>query len=190
MRNVIALTLTPLALVAASPALAASGGKFMALDNTDFVVLLAFILFVGILLAVKVPALLSKQLDDRAEGIRKELDEARALREEAQTILASYERKQREVQDQADRIVAAAREDATAAAAQAKEDLATSIARRLAVAEEQIASAEASAVKEVRDQAIEIAVAVADDVIAKQLSAADANKLIDAAIADVDAKLH
>ena len=40
------------------------------------------------------------------------LDEARALREEAQTLLASYERKQREVADQADRIVAQAKADA------------------------------------------------------------------------------
>lgn len=187
MRTVIALALT---LGAASPALAASGGKFLALDNTDFVVLLAFLLFVGILLLVKVPSLLSKQLDDRAEGIRKELDEARALREEAQTILASYERKQKEVSEQADRIVASAREEATIAAEQAKADLKASIERRLAAAEDQISSAEASAIKEVRDRAVDVAVRVADDVISKQLSAADANKLIDAAIADVEAKLH
>ena len=44
--------------------------------------------------------------------------------------------------------------------------------------------------KEVRDRAITIAVEVADQVISKQMSAADANKLIDAAIQDVDAKLH
>lgn len=187
MRTVIALALT---LGAASPALAASEGKFLALDNTNFVVLLAFLLFVGILLYVKVPGLLGKQLDDRAEGIRKELDEARKLREEAQTILASYERKQKEVSEQADRIVASAREEATAAAEQAKADLKLSIERRLAAAQDQIASAEASAIKEVRDQAIDVAINVADDVISKQLSAAEANKLIDAAIADVDSKLH
>ncbi len=187
MRTVIALALT---LGAASPALAASGGTFLALDNTNFVVLLAFLLFIGILLYVKVPGLLGKQLDDRAEGIRKELDEARKLREEAQTILASYERKQKEVSEQADRIVASAREEATAAAEQAKADLKLSIERRLAAAQDQIASAEASAIKEVRDQAIDVAINVADDVISKQLSAAEANKLIDAAITDVDTKLH
>lgn len=186
MRNV--LTLSGLALTSATPAFAAGGGLSMA--NTDLVVTLGFLLFVGILLFVKVPGLLGKQLDDRAEGIQKELDEARALRDEAQTILASYERKQQEVQAQADRIVAAAREDAAAAAEEAKADLETSIARRLSAAAEQIASAEASAVKEVRDQAISIAVAAADQVIAKQMTATEANKLIDAAIADVDAKLH
>lgn len=186
MRTVLAIALT---LGATTPAFAA-GGPFLSMSNTNFVVLIAFLLFVGILLYVKVPGLLGNQLDARAEGIQKELDEARALREEAQTILASYERKQQEVQAQADRIVAAARDDAVKAAEEAKADLEKSIARRLAAAEEQIASAEASAVKEVRDQAISIAVAAADQVIAKQMSAAEANKLIDAAIADVDAKLH
>ncbi|MFY0594858.1 MAG: F0F1 ATP synthase subunit B [Cognatishimia sp.] len=180
---------TLLALTAATPAFAASG-PFFSLGNTDFVVLLAFILFILVLIKFKVPGMLAGMLDKRAEGIQSELDEARALREEAQTILASYERKQKEVQEQADRIVAQAKTDAEAAAEQAKEDLKTSIARRLAVAEDQIESAQASAVKEVRDQAIVIAVGAANEVIAKGITAADGNKLIDAAIAEVDAKLH
>jgi len=180
---------TLLALTAATPAFAASG-PFFSLRNTDFVVLLAFILFILVLIKFKVPGMLAGMLDKRAEGIQSELDEARALREEAQTILASYERKQKEVQEQANRIVAQAKTDAEAAAEQAKEDLKTSIARRLAAAEDQIGSAQASAVKEVRDQAIVIAVGAANEVIAKGITAADSNKLIDAAIAEVDAKLH
>ncbi|MEX0318471.1 MAG: F0F1 ATP synthase subunit B [Ruegeria sp.] len=186
MRNILALILTA---GAASPALAASG-PFFSLGNTDFVVLLGFIVFIAVLFYFKVPGLIGGALDKRAEGIQSELDEARALREEAQTLLASYERKQREVQEQASAIVAAAKEDAGLAAEQAKADLETSIARRLAAAQDQIASAEASAVKEVRDQAISVAVAAANAVLAKQMTATQANQLIDAAIADVDAKLH
>ncbi len=180
---------TLLALTAATPAFAASG-PFFSLKNTDFVVLIAFVLFILVLLKFKVPSTLGGLLDKRAEGIKSELEEARALREEAQTILASYERKQKEVQEQADRIVAQAKDDAMAAAEQAKADLKSSIARRLTAAEDQIASAEASAVKEVRDQAVVVAVSAANDVIAKGMTAADGNKLIDAAIAEVDAKLH
>lgn len=180
---------TLIALLSASPAFAASG-PFFSLKNTDFVVFLGFIVFIGVLVYFKVPSILMGLLDKRAEDIQSELDEARTLREEAQTILASYERKQKEVQEQAERIVAQAKEEALAAAAQAKEDLKLSIARRLAAAEEQIASAQASAVKEVRDRAITVAVAAANDVIAQGMSAADGNKLIDAAIAEVDAKLH
>jgi F-type H+-transporting ATPase subunit b len=173
----------------ASPAFAA-GGAFFSLANTDFIVLLGFLVFLGVLLYFKVPSLLFGMLDKRADGIQSELDEARALREEAQTLLASYERKQQEVKDQADRIVTAAKAEANEAADQARADLDKSIVRRLAAAEDQIASAKAAAIKEVRDQAIVIAIAAAKDVIAKKMTAADGNALIDSAIADVDAKLH
>ncbi len=186
MRNTLALILT---IGAASPALAASG-PFFSLGNTDFVVTLGFIVFIAVLFYFKVPGMIGGALDNRAEGIKSELDEARALHEEARSLLASYERKQREVQTQADAIVAAAKDDAALAAEQAKVDLEKSIARRLAAAQDQIASAEASAVKEVRDQAITVAVSAANAVLAQQMTAAQANKLIDAAIADVGEKLH
>lgn len=181
--------LTLLLAVTATPALANSG-PFFTMKNPEFMVLLGFILFLALLAYLKVPALLAGMLDKRAEGIKNDLNEAKALREEAQTILASYERKQKEVQEQADRIVEAAKAEAQNAAAQAKEDLKDSIKRRLAAAEDQITSAQASAVKEVRDSAIVVAVAAANDVIAKQLTAADGNALIEDAIKDVAAKLH
>ncbi|SIN75321.1 F0F1 ATP synthase subunit B [Vannielia litorea] len=175
--------------VAASPVLAASG-PFFSLRNTNFVVLIAFLLFIGVLMFFKVPALIAGMLDKRAETIRAELEEARALREEAQTVLASFERKQAEVAEQAERIVAHAREEAKVAADVAKADLEKSIARRLAAADEQIASAEAAAVRSVRDRAVQVAVAAAGDLIAKQMGATEANKLIDNAIDEAGAKLH
>jgi len=180
---------TLIAITAASPALAASK-PFFSLKNTDFVVMLGFLVFIGILFYFKVPTLIGGMLDKRADGIKSELDEARALREEAQTLLASYERKQKEVQEQADRIVAHAKTEAAEAAEQAKADLKVSIARRLQAAEDQIASAEANAVKEVRDRAVSVAVAVAKDVVAKQMTAEQGGQLIDDAISEVEAKLH
>lgn len=173
----------------ASPALAAKG-PFFSLANTDFIVLIAFILFIAVLFYFKVPGMISKMLDDRSTGIQSELSEARALRDEAQALLASYERKHKEVQAQADKIVAQAKADAEAAADQARADLARSIERRMASAEDQIESAQASAIKEVRDSAVTVAIAAARDVIAKQMTAADVNKLVDDAIDQVEAKLH
>jgi F-type H+-transporting ATPase subunit b len=182
--------LTPIIMLAAGPALAAGDKPFLSLGNTDFVVLIAFLVFIGILLYFRVPALIGGLLDKRAETIRAELAEARSLREEAQSLLASYERKQKEVQAQADRIVETAREEATRAAAAAKEEIRVSVARRIAAAEEQIASAEAAALREVRDRAVGIAVAAAQDLIAGQMTAAKGNRLIDDAISVVEAKLH
>lgn len=181
---------TLIALTAASPAFAAGDKPFFSLENSNFVVLISFLLFIAVLLYLKVPTLLGGMLDKRAEGIKSELDEARALREEAQTLLASYERKQKEVQEQAARIVEHAKGEAAAAAAQAKEDLKDSIARRMKAAEDRIASAEAGAMREVRDRAVAIAVEAAREVIAKQMTATDGNKLIEQSIETVDAKLH
>ena len=95
-----------------------------------------------------------------------------------------------DVHHQAGRIVAQAKEEAGIFAEQAKADLEKSIERRLLSAKDQIASAEASAVRDVRDAAISIAIGAANDVIAKQMTAASGNKLIDAAINEVEAKLH
>ena len=132
--------------------------------------------------------MLGKILDARADGIRSELEEARSLHEEAKALLASYEKKQAEVQAQADRIVEAARVEAATAAEQAKADIKKSVARRMVAAEEQIASAEASAIKDVRDEAIIVAVAAARDIIENQMTAADGNGLIDDAIEQVGLK--
>lgn len=185
------LSALTLALISASgPALAAGDKPFFSLANTDFVVLLGFLVFIGILLYFKVPGMITGMLDERAAGIKSELDEAKALREEAQSLLASYERKQKDVQEQADRIVENAKREAEEAAEKAREDIKTSVARRLATAEDQIASAQASAVRDVKDAAVSVAIGAAQDVIAKQMDADRQDALIDAAIDEVAQKLH
>ena len=178
------------AVLSASPAFAASEAAFFSLHNTNFVVLIAFLVFVGILVWKKVPALLGRLLDDRAQMIRNNLDEARLLREEAKALLANYEAKQKEVQAQSLRIIAQAKEEAEAAAAKAKVDLQASIARRLAAAEDQIESAVKAAEIAVRNQAINVSVAAAGDILAAQMKAQGAGASIDAAIGQVAAKLH
>jgi len=186
MKRLAAISLT----LAPASAWAAGDYPFFSLYNTDLIVLIAFVLFVGILVYFKVPTIVVGMLDKRADDIRADLDAARALREEAQQVLASYERKSREVQEQADRIVAKARQEAQDAADQAKRDIETSIARRLQAAEDQIASAEQAALRSVRNRAASVAVAAAGDVIAKQMNDDDAGKLIEDGIKQVENLLH
>jgi F-type H+-transporting ATPase subunit b len=91
--------------LAAGPAFAAGDYPFFSLYNTDLIVLMAFLCFLGILVYFKVPAKVSDLLDSRSVGIQSELDEARRLREEALALHASFERRQAEVKDDAARIV-------------------------------------------------------------------------------------
>ncbi len=187
-------SLTLLAMAAATPVAAASknpfSAEFYSLSNTDFIVAVSFLLFIGVLFYFKVPSILGGLLDKRAAGIQSELDEARALHDEAKQVLASYDRKLAEVQEQAERIKAQAAESAKEAAEQADLDIAASFERRMQAAEEQIASAEQRAIKQVRDEAASIAIAAASEVISKEMSAARAGTLIDDAIKTVQSKLH
>ena len=177
------------AALAASPALAATG-PFFSLRNTDFIVLLAFLVFIGILLYCRVPSAIGRMLDKRAEGIKADIAEARRLRDEAQEIYANYERRQREVQGQADAIVANARREALAQADKAKVDLQTSIDRRLQTAQDQISAAETEAVRAVRNQAIQVAMAAATEVLGRQMGPQDRSAGIDRAIDDVARHLN
>lgn len=162
----------------------------MILQNSDFVVGIAFVIFIAILWKVNVHGFIARKLDERAARIRTELDEARRLREEAQSLLAAYERKQKEAEARVQDVVAQARAEAEAAAVQAKRDLDVAIARRLRAAQDQIAQAEADAVREVRNEAIRVAVAAAKDVIAANLTADGRARLVDDGIATVGERLH
>jgi F-type H+-transporting ATPase subunit b len=160
------------------------------LYDSNVVVTISFVSFFAILYYFGVHKLLFGALDARAERIRGELEQARQLREEAQTTFAEFERRQREVSAQVEDIITHAREEAEAAAVKAREDLKVSVERRLRAADEQIAMAEANAVREVRDRAIEVAVAAAGRVISERLGDEKAGALVDQSIETVGSRLH
>src|SRR5215470_15971386 len=123
----------------------------------EFWVAVAFGVFVLILLYYRVPTLVAKSLDDRAEAIRKELDEARRLREEAQNLLADYQKKHRNVGQEADSILELARGHAAALAQQTPAHPKDMLERRTRKAEDNIARAEAQPEQDGHAQAIDLA---------------------------------
>ena len=128
-------------------------------------------------------------LDARAARIAKELDEAARLRDEAQALLAQYQRKHRDAMKQADEIVSHAKAEAERLTAQAQKDLEASLARRERLAMDRIAQAEQQAAAEVRAAAVDIAIAAAEKLIAERLPAAKADALIEQAIRELPSKL-
>ena len=156
----------------------------------EFWVAIAFGVFVLILLYYRVPALIAKSLDDRAEAIRKELDEARRLREEAQNLLADYQKKHRNVGQEADTILELARSEAEAFAQETRTSLKDMLERRTRQAEDKIARAEAQAVDEVRAAAIELAVAAAEKILRDKASGAGGVSLIDQSIRELKGRLN
>jgi F-type H+-transporting ATPase subunit b len=156
----------------------------------EFWVAIAFVAFLLVLLYYRVPALIAKSLDDRAEAIRKELDEARRLREEAQNLLADYQKKHRNVGQEADSILELARGEAEAFAQETRANLKDMLERRTRQAEDKIARAEAQAVDEVRAAAIELAVAAAEKILREKASGAGGVSLIDQSIRELKGRLN
>jgi F-type H+-transporting ATPase subunit b len=158
--------------------------------DPEFWVAVAFVIFVAVVVWRRAPAMVTKTLDARAKRIRDELDEARRLREEAQALLAEYQRKQRDTEREAEDIVAQAREEAELYAADARARLEELLQRRAAQAEDKIARAEAQAVADVRARASELAIAAATALIGGGLSEAKAKELISKGIEQVGRGLN
>jgi len=160
------------------------------LHSAEFWVYLSFFVFLGVLIYLKVPGMIAGALDKRADAIREELDEARRLREEAQSVLAEYERKQRDAEEEAAEIVALAKKEAKALAAETRERLKETLERRTKIAEEKIARAEEQASNEVRAMAVDVAIDVARNIIDKKMTPAASTKLIDKNIEELKTRLN
>ena len=159
------------------------------LEDTNFWTAVAFVIFIG--LAYK-PAMkkIGGALDERAETIRTQIEEAQQLREDAQALLANYKRKQRDALKEAEDIVAHARDEAKRTQEQAAIDLDIALKRREAQALEKIAQAEAKALQEVREKAVDVAMAATRRLLVDQVDTKVANTLVDDAIAQLPGKLH
>ena len=160
------------------------------LFEAEFWVAVAFLIFIGILVKAGVPAMITKGLDDRGNRIKAELDEARRLKDEAQKLLAEYQRKRSEAEGEAQAIVASAKVEAERLAAEAKAKSEDFVARRTKMAEQKIAQAEAQAIAEVRAAASDAAVAAAEKILRDTAKGKVAEDLIAQGIKDVKAKLN
>lgn len=169
---------TPLlitALGAAPLAHAAEGGfigglKYAATDPVTFVAFMCLVVFLAIAARMGAFKTIFGGIDNRAATIRKELEEAASLREQAAEALALAERRAQDADKEAEAIIEQAKRDAKDLLEEARRDLADKIARREAQATARIARAETEAASEVRRAAADAATEAARRVLAEQTS--------------------
>ena len=143
---------------------------------------LAMLVFIGILVWKKVPGAITGGLDAKIADIRKQLDEAKALRAEAEALRKEYADKIANAEKDAAAMLDHARHEADAIVAKAEADSATMITRRQKMAEDKIAAAERGAIEELRAKAASAAAAAARGLIADKHDAKADSKLVDEAI--------
>ena len=153
-------------------------------------VAVAFAIFLAVLAKLGVHRMILGVLDARSARIKAELDEARRVREEAQALLAEYQRKRAEADREADAILVAARQEAERLAAEAKAKVEEFVVRRTKMAETKIAQAEAQALADVRAAAAEAAVSAAGTILTGVVKGEVAERLIGKGIDDVKTKLN
>jgi F-type H+-transporting ATPase subunit b len=149
----------------------------------------ALFLFIGVIIYLKVPGMITKALDGRIKAIENELAEAERLRLEAKFLLEEYESRRQAAAREAENIVTAAREEAFRMAEDARASLEALITRRTKAVEDKISQAESQAIAEVRARSADVAVEAARVLLTKQMST-KGDALVDQAIRDVGAKLN
>lgn len=176
-----ALLLTPVAHAAGDEKIAWYADPTTATAMAALIVFLMIVAFVG---GFK---LIFSKLDERAEGIQGQIDEARALREEAAKLMADAKKKAKEADAAAEDIIARAKADADTMMKQAKKDLKAKVARREAQAEARIARAEADAASEVRRVAADAATNAARSILS---GSGEAGDLFDKALGEIEQSLN
>jgi F-type H+-transporting ATPase subunit b len=160
------------------------------LGDAEFWVAVAFVLFVAGMGYLGVHKMVAKSLDERADKIKAELDEARKLKDEAAQLLAEYQRKRQQAEAEAQDIIAAAKAEADRLAIEAKTKIEEFVARRTKMAETKIAQAEAQATADVRAAAADAAIAAAEKILTQETKGQLAGELIAKGIDDVRKKLN
>jgi F-type H+-transporting ATPase subunit b len=159
------------------------------LADPAFWTAVALLIFVGVLIGAKVPGVVARGLDGRAQAIKTEIEAAQRLRFEAEGLLARHRAQEARAATEAEAITAEARAEAARLGREGRDELAKLIERRRRQAEEKIARAQIEAIADIRAYAARISVGAATRYIRERMDPARAAKLIDGAIAELPARL-
>lgn len=159
-------------------------------SNPTFWVGVAFAGFLALIFWRKVPGMVAQQLDERANKIRSELDNAKQLRSEAETVLSEYKKQHATVSAQAESIQRQAREDAKRMSDEAAKRLALTLERLARANQEKLSQLEATATKEIKTAIVEASVEAAEATLRKRLDSGANTGVLDLAIKDLTRRFN
>jgi len=177
-------------LVVGSVPLHAAGGFAISLSNTDFVVLIAFIVFIGAIIYFKAPKFVAKLIDSQIAQIERQLKEAADIRSEALVVQQQLEQKQSQTAELVKDLKSQADQGKELAIKEAEVVIKNTIERKIQNAREQLIASEAKAEKSIRDQAVDLAVNVAATIIQDNMGGDDRRNIISRSIQDIETRLN
>ena len=172
--------------ISSEVAYAAGSKKTISLDNTDFVVLISFLIFVGVLIYFKVPTIVASFLDKRSADIQNEIDKASEILEEAKEILSSIEADHIRTSETIEQMVMTAKDRAREDEEKAKKQIEELMKSKLISAEGQVRSSERKILEEIEARAIDLSIEKVRAKLSKSLSGNDYDKHFDTSIRSIE----
>ncbi len=165
---------------------AAGSKKMFSLDNTDFVVLISFLIFVGVLIYFKVPSIIADFLDRRSDNIQNEIEKASEILEEAKKLLSSIESDHIKTTETIKQMVTTAKARAREEEEKAKKHIEELMKNKLISAEGQVKSSERKVLREIEQRAIDLSIEKVRVSLSKSLSGSDYERHFDSSINSVE----
>ena len=187
--KLLAASIASVLTVFTSAAEAASDTPVFSMNNTNFVVSIAFLAFISILIYLRVPTKIATLLDSREQSIRDEINSATSILEESKTLLADLEREHKTNIAKAEQIIIDAEAEAKRLLTESKKEIRLSIERKIKLAEEQIKSTENAVIKSIKDRAIDKAFLTAERELAETSKSKLANTFMNESFRSLEAHL-
>ena len=185
--NIKALQITlPAFALSCGVSYAAGSKKLLSLDNTDFVVLISFLIFVGVLVYFKVPSIVGAFLDKRSNDIQNEIEKAGEILEEAKKILSSIEADHIRTSETIGEMVQSAKSRAGDDEEKAKKNIEELMKNKLISAKGQVMSSERKILEEIEGRAIDLSIEKVRMKLSKSLSSSDYDNQFDSSIQSIE----
>ena len=145
----------------------------MIIDAT-FWVAISFFIFFGCLVYLKVPQKINNTLTDQINKMKKELDEAEKLKEEAKNLFADYENKIDKSKKETKEIINAAKKESEKAIIEKTKKFHQIIEKRKKNTEQKIVQLKENALNDIKNISIKISIEAVENLIKNSI---DKNKL-------------
>ena len=145
----------------------------MTIDAT-FWIAISFFIFFAILIYLKVPQKMNNSLTDKINEIKKELEEAEKLKEEAKNLFADYENKIDKSKKETKEIIDSAKKESEKAIIEKTKKFHQTIEEKKKNVEQKIAQMKENALKDIKNVSVRIAIKSVEKLIKNSI---DKNKL-------------
>ena len=145
--------------------------------DATFWVAVSFFLFVGVLLYFKVPQKIFTTLDESINKIKKDIEEAEKLKEEAKNILSDYEARLDKSKVEIDLMIKNAQKESDANIIKPNDQFLKIFENRKKMAEEKIKQMKLQATKDIKNYSVEVAIIALEKIIKNSIDKKKLDKI-------------